>query len=616
MHFANPWGLLGLLSLPVIAVIHLYQRRLPPLSVAGAHLWGIETRAQTAGRRRDRLPLTATLLLELLAGLFFSMALAQPRLGRLTEVAHLVVVLDDSASMSAVPPGEPSAGFRQMAIDRIAARLKALGRGSRVTLIRSGPQPVLLGRQGMNSSEAQEALEDWWPRAPRHDFQPAWDEAARRVKSGGRFLFVTDHLPDEANVLPTAMELISVGQLVPNVAISTARWTFDSATHEGRLFARLSNFGDRTTTVRVQGLHQSGEVLAETLDLPARGERPLEARLPGGLGELVLKLSSSDNALVVDDQVTLIEPQIRLLTVAVTLPEDSLESQLVTRVLTALPDLQLGPVERAQLVVGPAGPVPSLESDQWWLGIGPLQRSAVLERQARDLLGPYLIEKQHPLMNGILLDGVVWGGVQPLDGPMQPLVSAGRTPLLGRLLNTSQVAYLMNIDLNRSNLANSPDWPILVTNLAELRRDELPGLRLWNYRAGETVRFRAPPPEGTAASTGDTGLRELQLRTPSGGQRPLICDRRDQVEIAQLSQAGVYEIRERDRSLGEFAVNFLDPAESSLAELGPGERAAMPGTSAARLQREDPYSWLMVLAILMLLGTLLADWWILRPLSR
>src|SRR5439155_11416259 len=69
-------------------------------------------------------------------------------------------------------------------------------------------------------------------------------------------------------------------------------------------------------------------------------------------------------------------------------------------------------------------------------------------------------------------------------------ISAGSTSLLSRLNGTRTTAFLLNIDLERSNLGESPDWPILLSNLIELRRDDLPGLRRWNYHLGEDVRFR------------------------------------------------------------------------------------------------------------------------------
>ena len=74
MSFANPWGLLALTALPVIAAIHLFHRRYPRLEVSGLHLWGVAQMTHTPGRRRERLPITASLILELLAALVLAAA--------------------------------------------------------------------------------------------------------------------------------------------------------------------------------------------------------------------------------------------------------------------------------------------------------------------------------------------------------------------------------------------------------------------------------------------------------------------------------------------------------------------------------------------------------------
>ena len=78
MSFANPLGWLGLLAVPAISILHLYYRRFPPLLIGGLHLWGVQTQVREAGRRRERLPITASLLLELLAAAVLSLVLAEP----------------------------------------------------------------------------------------------------------------------------------------------------------------------------------------------------------------------------------------------------------------------------------------------------------------------------------------------------------------------------------------------------------------------------------------------------------------------------------------------------------------------------------------------------------
>ena len=50
--FANPWGLLGLLSLPAIVVIHMYHHRYPPLLIAGSNGNGPQSAAINDNRQR------------------------------------------------------------------------------------------------------------------------------------------------------------------------------------------------------------------------------------------------------------------------------------------------------------------------------------------------------------------------------------------------------------------------------------------------------------------------------------------------------------------------------------------------------------------------------------
>ena len=157
MEFANPLGLLGLLALPTIITIHLFHRRFPPLLVAGLHLWGAEVRVPTAGRKRERLPISSSLILELLAALLLTMVLAQPRVSDSGRVLHLIAVLDDSASMSAV--GADGTSSRDRAVAELARRLEQAPRGSRVTLILTGRRPVMLAGPAVEWDVAKAAID-------------------------------------------------------------------------------------------------------------------------------------------------------------------------------------------------------------------------------------------------------------------------------------------------------------------------------------------------------------------------------------------------------------------------------------------------------------------------
>ncbi len=601
MTFANPLGLLGLLSLPVILGIHLYHRRFPPLEIAGLHLWAAESEVRLAGRRRDRLPITLTLILELLAALFLTLVISQPRFGEVDSVTHLVAVLDNSASMNGGPPGEPT--FRDQAIETLRERMAAAGSDSVVTLILSGARPVMLAGPAVPWSEAETRLDAWQPQATRHDFAPAWDLAGQVAEETGQLLFLTDHIP-ATETHPGAMEIVSVGRKLNNVAVTTAVWEFDAATGIGNVHLRLNNLGSDAVAAKVTGRSGQMAMFDKTIDIPAGGKAALNVNVPGGLGLLDINVASKGDGLALDNRVRLVEPKVRTVGVAVEIPEGTARD-LFRRSLEVLPNVGLVSADEADLIVRAASQLPSGDSDAGWLGIGPIDESDAARNAAKNLIGPYVIEKESPLLDGVTLEGVIWAGVQPVDQEVLPLISVGSTPLFAQLAGTRAPAYLLNIDLEQSNLGESPDWPILISNLIEQRRSDLPGLNRWNYRLGEGVRFRLY--NGVFDPAEETDDKKLML-VHEGGQRPL--PRGSIVDILPPAAAGVYEIRDGDDEIGRFAVNFEDAEESNLNQLFPGERPAAKANPVGLYQIDPKYSWILLAATFLVLVLLLLNWWV------
>jgi len=259
--------------------------------------------------------------------------------------------------------------------------------------------------------------------------------------------------------------------------------------------------------------------------------------------------------------------------------------------------------DEADLVITRAADSPSADSAAWWLGIGPIDPSEAARKAAKNLLGPYILERDHPLLEGVTLDGVIWAGVQPVKSSNTPLISVGRTPLLAQLAGVSRPAYLLNIDLAGSNLGESPDWPILISNLLELRRADLPGLNRWNYRLGEGVRFRLSP---TQAEGEEADSAELTL-VHGGVARPLPRGRI--VDVVPPAHSGLYEIRDGNQIVGQFAVNFEDAEESNLSGLFPGLRAPTAPQPTAVYEIDPQYSWILLGATFLVLVLLLVNWW-------
>ena len=164
----------------------------------------------------------------------------------------------------------------------------------------------------------------------------------------------------------------------------------------------------------------------------------------------------------------------------------------------------------------------------WRVGFGRAPAAWLAKGEPHDFIGPFVLEKRHPLLLGITLGGVVWTGAVPLAAEaVRPLVAAGDQALVGMPVGgrpQTEPAILFNLDLDRTNLIRSPDWPILISNLIEMRRQSLPGPERWNYRVGEWVRVRlARDPKGPlrlrcgAVERALPAGRELEFIAPSPG---------------------------------------------------------------------------------------------------
>ena len=68
----------------------------------------------------------------------------------------------------------------------------------------------------------------------------------------------------------------------------------------------------------------------------------------------------------------------------------------------------------------------------WRVGFGRAPAAWLATGEPQDFIGPFVLEKRHPLLLGITLGGVVWAGAVPLAaGAVRPLVSAGDQALVG-----------------------------------------------------------------------------------------------------------------------------------------------------------------------------------------
>ncbi len=582
--FANPLGLIALLAVPAVVALHLLRRRYQPRVVSALFLWEERERDPSEGRRWDRLRATLSLVLESLAALLLALALASPR-GCEERGEHRVWVLDDSASMGAVDTAgrSPAEDAREALIER----LSGLGSRDRVSLIATGPEPRLLAGPEAPADAVEDALLAWRPEGP--DADPARALAlARALSDGGGLLYATDAPLPEPGPTPD-LDLLALGRPLDNVGFT------DAARAGGRVELTLRSFA---------GEPVAGQVLGGSAPLPFRldpgGTQRLGLEAPDD-ARLSLRLAREDGSawrdgLALDDQVALAPPPDRALHLGSALPGAMNRALGLTRAadgaglerwVAAVPESEAVAPEQADLLLTLDAQVPA---GAWGLRIsGPPTPEAPSEERA--LLGPFLATG-HALLRGWSGEDLLWTpGVAVAAGPEdQPLLLAGTRALLLAHPEGEAIRFTLDIDPWRSTLARSADWPLLLGNLAELRRATLPGPARTNLRLGEDVLWRG------------AGAGEATLTGPSG-ERTLACA--GDLLLTGLGP-GVHELRPPEGEARALAVNLLSAAESDLRTRGEARVPAdLPGVTTTGASAAAAGLGLGALLLLLLDWTLL-----------
>ena len=574
MTFTAPLGLLALLAVPAVIALHRFRRVLRERRVAGLFLWTGDRLVADAGRTRTRLLRTPSLWLECLAAVVLALWLAGLSFGG-APARHLVVVLDDSASMAA--------GGRARATAELQQRLDALGAGDRATLLRTGARPELLAGP-VAPALARAALDGWRPVQRRHDAAPALDLARELAGGSGEIVFLTDTAPLAP---PVDVTVLAFGAPRPNTALLTAQRHPHGDGGE-RLRLRCAAFGAvAATTVTVTIDAQPSAPVAVAF---ADGIADLELALPQDAGTVHVALAP--DALPVDDVAWLLRPPPREVAVCDLLPADERRAFALDRVFAAIGGVRkVADPRTAQLLLATRPGA-----------LRPGQTEVVFDAGADDVVrqgwrAPFAIDRTHPWLAGVALHGVTWlAGERTLPGRV--LVAAGAQALVAEEVPEAGERLWLNLDGSAGNVVRAPDWPVLWANVVERARREVPGPERSDVLLGEEARCRR-----SLLAAGDD--REFEVRDPDGQPVPTFGDR---VVGFVPERPGVHRVLGAGgRELARIAARFVDPAESDLRDLGSGAWPAQPSAAAGEGARDGGAErrWLALLLVALVLG----DWW-------
>ncbi|HZV06956.1 MAG TPA: BatA domain-containing protein [Gemmataceae bacterium] len=574
--FTTPMAFWGLLALPVLVGIYWLRTRHRRYPVSSLMLWLDPQESRQGGTRIDRLRTPLLFFLELIALTLLALAAADPHLPLRESVRPLIVILDDSFSMQAGGERSP----RNQAVQALTEDLKRRPRPS-VRFLLAGDGTQALGEPAHTTAEALDHLRDWHCRAAASRLEEALSFAGEVGGELPLLLVLTDHEPP-TELHKGRVQWWSFGQPRANLAIVNAART----PHEKgeRCLLEIANFSDNVeeTTLILETDAPAKEWQRSTLRLPPRETRRVTLTLPERMP--VLQARIADDDLAIDNRVSLLPNAAHSVRTMVRIKDEALR-QLIDKALHAT--RQAERIEsQPDIVFSDAEEAPAEAGDAWLVRL-------LAERGAVPYTGPFVLDRNHPLTEGLSLQDVVWGAGKAQEIPGSPVILAGNIPLLTdqdrrdagptNSLTATRHELRLRLRPELSTLPDAPGWPILIWNLLQWRASEKPGLHRVNYRLGEQVALTFATPRPTVAVVRPDGTRQ-----PTSVQDRRLTVRPDEV--------GVWSFEAEEES-ASFAVNALSADESDLTGCVSGRWGDWLDETTLRLEYQS-IAWILLLLVL------------------
>lgn len=575
MFLAFPLALFGLLAVPALLAIYWLRNRSRRHVVSSLMLWMDQRQLKEGGLLIHRLQTPLLFFLELISILLIVLAAAGPMVRAAEGARPLVIVLDDSFSMLA--GGDDSS--RHRAEDAVKKELRGAGY-SNVRLVLAGDAPQLLGEVTGDQQNAGALLQKWKCFSPSANLEEAITFAFAVGGERSRTLVFTDH-PPSALAENERLEWRAFGHDRSNVAFVNATRTVRDG--QDRCMLEIANASDRPakTELAVEIGNPSDQATFRDLgrtriEIPANGTQRVVFTLATGAGALRVRIGA--DALAIDNEVTLLPERERPVRVEIGIQNDSLR-ELVESAIRA--------TNAADLVSGDPELVLTDETER-----AATPRSWVVRmtsnQDAESYVGPFVIDRNHPLAEGLSLEGVIWGASKSAALVGLPVITAGNVPLvsdLERADGSREVRLSFRPDL--STLQRTPAWPVLMWNLVSWRASELPGISETNIRFGADAKIKLPQ-----------GATQLEVTEPDGASRQITG--LDRTVRFKPEAPGIYQIATGGETYS-FAANALSKEESDLRESASGSWGNLAYAAGGESELRS-IAWVFLLLLMLALA--------------
>ena len=633
------WAVLAIVP-PAIVALYFLKLKRQPLEVPSTYLWHKSIEDLHVNSIWQRLRQSLLLFLQLLLIALLMLTLLKPH-WQTTRLlgGHYIFLIDNSASMGAtdIEPNRLEAA-KQKTLSLIddmksgdAAMVISFADSARVEQsytdnrneLRRRVQEIKLTDRPTSLADALRVASGLANPGRSSNVEDAQDFQVAAPVEAKLYIFSDGKFPDVKN--------FSLGNLVPiyepigtetakNVAVAaftTARHEVNS--DEFQAFGRIENHGAEAATVDVE-LHVDNELVdAQRVTIEPGDSEGLAFPLEGvQSGVLKLKTSGNDQLAIDDVAWTTLNPPHPMKVLVVTPGNRPLALSLATDKVRALaevvehsPDYLKNPDYEKQAASGKfdliiydrCRPEQMPQADTVFVGRVP---PGDAWKAGEPVAAPQIIDtdRAHPLMQIVEMGDVVLAEARPLAPPPGSTVlidtNAGPVCAIGPREGYEDIVLSFSVydqEQLDTNWAVRASFPVFVLNMVEYFGGTRAMLTSGSVQPGQTVTWKS-----------DTAGPTIQVVLPSKATAEVGRGKLNAFPFSGTSEVGVYEVREKGKATGQFAVNLFNAMES---DLHPRPELKIGDTSVAGKAEREPSRYdFWKLVLLAAMACLLAEWYI------
>lgn len=642
------WAILAIVPPAVIALYFLKLKRVP-LEVPSTYLWRKSIEDMHVNSLWQRLRRSILLLLQLLLLLLLLLALLNFSWQSEAEAeSRTIYLIDNSASMQTKDVDGGKRTRLEEAKRRVADAINAMGSGDAAMIISFSNTAQVVQQYTGNRPELRRQLASIQP--TNH---PTSIIDALRLASGLANPGRTSNDPNDlaaAKAVPADLRVFSdfrfstvsdfaLGNLNPELdligdaaATNVSIVNFSTRRHEDRpdkvhTFARIQNYDDEETTVRIELLLDGFLIDAADLNISKNGFGQVDfTRDDVEVGVLELRVDSTDTLPIDDRAWAVINRPERRRVLFVSPGNVEIERAFASNAADRLANIELAPPAHMEteeyatqseaglydlIIYDECAPKKMPPSNTLFINALPPDKRWSKELRTGERVQIIDTERTHPLMKLLDLGDVKIynafivkrpaGGVDLIDDAEGSIFSIA--PRDG--YQDAVLGFSLGWFEEEGGQYPNTNWP-RTRSFPVFLRDALAYLGGIDANAASNNIAPGMPYQLRA----ETQQPEVTIVNPKQEKVTVRRNRQNLYEFADTQQVGVYQVWDGDQLIQQFAVNLFNPAESDV-RTRPQEKVVLGNVELAagtawQPARREIWKWLAMLGLVVLI----AEWYI------